>query len=230
MCKTRRICVCRELQQAIAEIMLYRFFYSFRRILTVCLRRKKSALYLLFYAAVWFSAAGFSGRPESSAAPVKAEMRKKAAEMDYAAIGSSGLPLPRFVTLKSARVNMRVGPDRNKYPIAWTYCRQGLPVEIVQEYDNWRRIRDKDGTLGWVNAALLSGKRAAIVLGAASAALVPLYAAADKNSAVLIKAESGVIGNIKRCDGQWCLLEINKNRGFIEQDMLWGVYAGEVIK
>lgn len=155
---------------------------------------------------------------DSAAAPAAAET-----------IGRSGLPLPRFVTLKAARVNMRVGPDRHKYPVLWSYQRQGLPVEIVQEYDNWRRIRDVDGALGWVNAAMLSGKRAALLAPKQQSGLVPLYAKADKSSAVVIKAEPGVIGAVKSCDGQWCLLDISRNRGFIRQNLLWGVYPHEVI-
>ena len=75
-----------------------------------------------------------------------------------AAKGASGLPLPRFVSLKSKSVNLRVGPSVD-YAIAWRYMRPGVPVEIIQEYDNWRRIRDADGAEGWVNQALLSGDR-----------------------------------------------------------------------
>ncbi len=78
-----------------------------------------------------------------------------------AAKGPSGLPLPRFVTLKSKRVNLRIGPGTD-YAASWMYLKAGLPVEIIQEYDNWRQIRDADGTEGWVNQSLLSGSRAAI--------------------------------------------------------------------
>lgn len=76
--------------------------------------------------------------------------------------GPSGLPLPRFVSLKSAKVNSRTGPGVN-YAIEWLYLKAGLPVEILQEYDNWRRIRDSEGSEGWINQTLLSGKRTAIV-------------------------------------------------------------------
>jgi len=144
--------------------------------------------------------------------------------------GPSGLPLPRFVTLKANRVNMRIGPDQNKYPVIWSYRQQGLPVEIVQEYDNWRRIRDSSGTTGWVNAALLSGKRAVIIAPQQKDGLLPLYAAAGTANAVTIRAEPGVIGAIRRCDGEWCELEIAKYRGYIQEDKLWGVYRREVIE
>ena len=78
-----------------------------------------------------------------------------------ARVGPSGLPLPRFVSLKSGRVNSRIGPGVN-YPVDWLYLKPGLPMEIIQEYDNWRRVRDSDGSEGWINQSLLSGRRTAI--------------------------------------------------------------------
>jgi len=146
-----------------------------------------------------------------------------------AATGPSGLPLPRFVTLKSNHANMRVGPDQGKYPISWTYKQRGLPVEILQEYDNWRRIRDVDGTVGWVNAGLLSGKRGAIITPKGRG-LSPLYAEPSAQARVVIKAEAGVIARVEECDGVWCELSIDGNHGYIQQTKLWGVYPHEVIK
>src|SRR5690606_10249241 len=78
-----------------------------------------------------------------------------------AAVGASGLPLPRFVSLKSGKVNLRIGPGLN-YPVEWLYLRAGVPMEIIQEYDNWRRVRDAEGAEGWINQSLLSGRRTAI--------------------------------------------------------------------
>jgi SH3-like domain-containing protein len=75
---------------------------------------------------------------------------------------SSGLPVPRFVSLKSDRVHVRGGPSRD-HDIAWLFTRAGLPVEVTAEYDNWRRIRDWEGAEGWVYHTLLSGKRTALV-------------------------------------------------------------------
>ena len=69
-------------------------------------------------------------------------------------VGPSGLPLPRFVSIKPARVNVRVGPGRN-YTVVFSYQKQGLPVEITQEYDQWRKIRDSEGDEGWVYQCLL---------------------------------------------------------------------------
>src|SRR5580692_9611286 len=71
---------------------------------------------------------------------------------------ASGLPVPRFVSLKADRVTVRGGPDKD-HDVSWIYTRVGWPVEITAEFENWRRIRDSDGSEGWVYHSLLSGKR-----------------------------------------------------------------------
>ena len=81
-----------------------------------------------------------------------------------AASGSaSGLPVPRFVSLKADRVNVRSGPNKDQ-EVRWVYTRAGMPVEITAEFENWRRIRDWEGAEGWVYHSLLSGKRTAVVV------------------------------------------------------------------
>lgn len=153
--------------------------------------------------------------------------------------GASGLPLPRFVSLKSDKVNVRVGPGRQN-ALVWTYQRKGLPVEIIYEFDNWRKIRDSDGETGWVLASLLAGTRTAMVMtwnredtssgGKKNAALEKFYKRPDETGAIVAQVESGVIGRVKTCDGQWCRLEIKGYAGWLKQQLLWGVYPGEKIK
>ena len=75
---------------------------------------------------------------------------------------NSGLTIPRFVSLRSNKVFVRTGPAL-RYPIKWIYTREGLPVEVVQEFDTWRKVRDKDGEEGWIHSSLLSGKRHAVI-------------------------------------------------------------------
>src|SRR5262245_37242621 len=70
----------------------------------------------------------------------------------------SGLPLPRFASLRSDEANVRSGPG-TRYPIDWVFRRKGMPVEIVAEYENYRKIRDWQGASGWVHQSLLTGKR-----------------------------------------------------------------------
>ena len=144
--------------------------------------------------------------------------------------GASGLPLPRFVSLKTERVNVRSGPARDNQ-VNWVYTRVGLPVEIIAEYDNWSRIRDWEGAEGWVLHSLLSGKRTALVSAVAKKIddFAPIHASADRTSAVTARLQSGVIATVKRCDGHWCRIAGEGFDGWIEQERLWGVYPGEKV-
>ena len=90
----------------------------------------------------------------------------------------SGLPVPRFVSIKPDRVKVRGGPTWD-HDVTWIYTRAGLPVEITAESDNWRRIRDWEGSEGWVYHSMLSGRRTAVVTAKEKDALVPLQAKAD---------------------------------------------------
>jgi SH3-like domain-containing protein len=142
---------------------------------------------------------------------------------------ASGLPVPRFVSLKADRVNVRGGPDKD-HDVAWIYTRVGWPVEITAEFENWRRIRDSDGTEGWVYHSLLSGKRMAAVQLKTKTDLAPLYAKPDAQSGVTARLQFGVLGTIKRCTGTWCQLVGDGFDGWIEQDRLWGVYPDEKVE
>jgi SH3-like domain-containing protein len=142
---------------------------------------------------------------------------------------TSGLPVPRFVSLKTDRVNVRGGPDKD-HDVAWIYTRVGLPVEITAEFENWRRIRDSDGTEGWVYHSMLSGKRMATVQLKSKTELAPLRAKPDAESAVAAQLESGVLGSISHCTGTWCRIAGQGFDGWIEQSQLWGVYPGEKIE
>jgi SH3-like domain-containing protein len=141
----------------------------------------------------------------------------------------SGLPVPRFVSLKTDRVNVRGGPDKD-HDVAWIYTRIGWPVEITAEFENWRRIRDFDGTEGWVYHSMLSGKRTAAVRLKSKTDIAPLYAKPDPQSAVEARLQSGVLGAIKHCTGTWCRLSGEGFDGWIEQNRLWGVYPDEKVE
>ena len=136
----------------------------------------------------------------------------------------SGLPLPRFVSLGANEVNLRTGPDR-RYPIAWVYKRRGLPVEIIQEYGIWRRIRDVDGVEGWVNRHLLTSARTAYV----TAQTRTLYARPEASSAAVWRVEPGVVAKIALCEEDWCQLNIGGRTGWIRRNEIWGAYPRETI-
>jgi SH3-like domain-containing protein len=141
---------------------------------------------------------------------------------------STNLPVPRFVSLKADRVNVHVGPAKT-YEVKWVYQRAGLPVEIVAEFETWRRIRDSDGTEGWVYHSLLSGRRTGVVIAKTQDELVPLHEYPDGESAVVARLQPGVLGSVKRCGGQWCRLSGHGFEGWIRQVRLWGVYPNEKV-
>ena len=142
---------------------------------------------------------------------------------------TSGLPVPRFVSLKADRVNVRGGPDKD-HDVTWIYTRVGWPVEIVAEFENWRRIRDSDGSEGWVYHSMLSGKRTATVQLQSKADLVALHAKPDVASPVTAQLQSGVLGLVKHCTGAWCRFVGDGFDGWVEQNRLWGVYPDEKIE
>lgn len=141
----------------------------------------------------------------------------------------SGLPVPRFVSLKSDRINVRSGPGRDQ-DVRWVYTRAGMPVEITAEFENWRRIRDWQGAEGWVYHSLLSGKRTAVVVPTLKTDLVPLYYGPDTKSAVVARLEAGVLGRLVSCTGTWCKFSGKGFNGWIMQVRLWGAYPNEKIE
>ena len=142
---------------------------------------------------------------------------------------TSGLPIPRFVSLKQDKVNVRGGPTKD-HEVAWVYTRAGLPVEITAEFENWRRIRDWEGGEGWVYHTLLSGRRTASVAPQAKGEVLPLHDKPDAQSAVVAKLQAGVTGTVKRCTGAWCRIAGDGFDGWIEQSRLWGVYPNEKVE
>lgn len=130
--------------------------------------------------------------------------------------------LPRFASLRSGEANLRAGPG-TRYPIHWVYHRRSMPVEIIDEYGNWRKIRDVDGTEGWLHHGLLSGLRTALIFGETRT----LRRNPDLNSYPVLKAKPMVISKLLRCSRTWCYMEIGGYKGWMEKTAIWGVYADE---
>ena len=139
----------------------------------------------------------------------------------------TGLPLPRFVSLRSDEVNMRTGPGR-RYPVEWVYRRQGLPVEVIAEFDTWRRVRDWQGIDGWMHSSVLSGERYVVVTGDVRV----LRREGDPNSPPVARAEVSVIARLLECPEKtaWCRVDIDGVRGWLRRDEFWGVYEDEVVE
>jgi SH3-like domain-containing protein len=135
------------------------------------------------------------------------------------------LPVPRFVTLRSDQVNLRTGPG-DRYPIDWVLTRRNMPVEIVAEFSNWRKIRDFDGATGWVQERMVTGRRNVIVRGQ----IRSLRDQPASDAAVIARAEAGVIAKLLECNPDWCRIEANSVAGWLKREEVWGVYPKEVVQ
>ena len=134
-------------------------------------------------------------------------------------------PLPRFASLRAAEVNLRAGPG-TQYPIEWVFQRRSLPVEILAEYGQWRKIRDADGSEGWVHKSLLSGRRWVMITGAVRT----LRRSPSEAAQSVLRAEPGVLGRLLASDGAWRRVEIAGVKGWLPRGHLWGVLAGETLE
>jgi len=143
----------------------------------------------------------------------------------------TGLPMPRFVSIKSSPVNVRGGPSTN-HQVAWVFVRKDVPVEVTAEFENWRRIRDVDGDQGWVFHTLIDGERTVMVVGPDKQVpregdLVPLHFAPDTASDEVALVEPGVVGLMENCGQGWCAVRMGPHEGFMRASSLYGVYARE---
>ena len=133
------------------------------------------------------------------------------------AIGASGLPLPRFVALDSGKVNVRTGPGKS-YPIKWVFERNHLPVMIVDESEDWRRIEDHEGETGWVHKNLLAGQQTILVISQVGIMRrLPRHDARE-----VLRADQHVVGDLLECQPGWCFAEIAGQRGWMDQADIWG--------
>lgn len=138
-------------------------------------------------------------------------------------INPSGLPIPRFVSLRSGEVNLRTGPGLT-YPINWIYQRAGMPVEVVEEFDTWRKIRDWEGSEGWVHQSMLDGKRTFLVTGS-DVQTMRLSPELDAHPAA--RLSPGVVGELLECGPVWCRGTIQGYHGWIERELIFGVLPDE---
>lgn len=139
----------------------------------------------------------------------------------------SGMSLPRMVSLRSDNVHARKGPGKN-YPIEWIYKQKGAPLEIINEYELWRQVRDWEGTTSWIHKTLLTGKRFIKVITPGEN---NIYQRPDDEAKVVAKVEDGVIGEIKKCPkkSEFCLIKFDSIEGWVNKKNVFGVYENEVL-
>lgn len=139
------------------------------------------------------------------------------------ALSASGLPVPRFVVLKFDEVNLRTGPG-SRYPIRWVYKHKYMPMEVIEEFGHWRKLRDIQGDEGWAHKSQLSGTRMAIFREDTALLRYP-----ETDAPPMIRVKKGVIGQLLECDMQWCEVQVQSYKCWVQKQKLWGVYPREII-
>ncbi len=178
--------------------------------------------------AVWGHAAGVAWAQETSAsgrAESKTGLKTLSPLVGQTTGAVTGLAVPRFVSLRSDKVHVRSGPG-TRYPIRWVYLRKNLPVEVVQEFETWRKIRDNEGQEGWLHQSLIAGRRYALITGTEP---VTAYRKPDIDTAVVYRMEPGVVARVDECTNKWCLLVSSGFEGWVEKKSIWGIYPSEGI-
>jgi SH3-like domain-containing protein len=130
---------------------------------------------------------------------------------------AQSVDVPYWASISVDEARMRKGPSSD-VPVMWEYRRRDLPVKVIERFENWRKVEDPDGTKGWMAARLLSRTRTAIVTGGVR----PMHESPSRSSAVLYRAEAGVVGRIAECADGWCRFDVRGRRGWIEADHIWG--------
>ncbi len=146
------------------------------------------------------------------------------AKEGVSAFRSTNYPLPRFISLGKSKVYVRAGPG-SRFPIKWEYQKKSLPVEVILEFEHWRKIKDYEGEEGWIHKSLLSGRRSVLVRGSEN---IPVY---NKVGGRLIAYFApDVVASVDECEVDWCRLSSAGYKGWVEKKSLWGVYPKELIE
>ena len=139
-------------------------------------------------------------------------------------VRGTGLPVPRFVTLKSGEVNMRAGPG-TEYPVLWQYRKKDLPLRVEAEFGVWRKVVDHEETTGWMHQSVVSLKRHALVTTSSAR----IYASPDNGAALVAVAERNALLELQSCPTQWCKVAAGDLRGWVARTAIWGLLDGEIL-
>ena len=163
--------------------------------------------------------AGIAGGEAKAAKPEAGgqNVPDKASKDGKAESGKSGLPLPRYASLRANEVNVRTGPGV-RYPVKWVFVRRNLPIEIIAEFSTWRKIRDWQGTEGWVHRSMLSGKRTVIITNEVQV----MRREPSRWAPPVARVEAGVVAHIIECGVEWCRVEAGGFSGWVKNGQFWG--------
>ncbi len=129
----------------------------------------------------------------------------------------------RFVSTRSNEVNARNGPGVN-YPVVYVYTKKSEPLAVVQEFNEWRKVKDFSGSESWIHSSLLSTKRYAVV---SLEGIHEIYRFATKKSRIVAKIEKNTRCKIEKITEIFCQISVDGYKGWIEKKLLWGIFVGE---
>ena len=183
-------------------------------------------LILFLFLATFTACLLLAGGPAEGAIAVPAEAQETTPKNSPTRqlSSKSGLLLPRFVSLSLEPANVRRGPGV-EYPLLWQYQRRGVPVEIIDEYGEWRKIRDYDASEGWMHKRLLRGPRMVRLRGEQSS--LALRSSPDPEAGVLARLQAGTFAELRECTPAWCALKIGAHQGWVKRVDIWGLYDSE---
>ncbi|MBQ4874529.1 MAG: hypothetical protein HRK26_00240 [Rickettsiaceae bacterium H1] len=122
-----------------------------------------------------------------------------------------------FVSIKSDKANLRIGPSTD-YPIEWVYVRKNMPVYVLEKYEQWRKIKDMEGEIGWMHQSLLSNKHYFITVGKTVIRNNP-----DHKAKIKAYVDPKIIGRLFKCENEWCKVKVENITGWIKKKHVWGV-------
>lgn len=124
-----------------------------------------------------------------------------------------------FASLRANETNVRAGPGQN-YPIKFTFKLRGLPVRVINEYDNWNEIEDYEGQTGWVTQSLLTKKRTLLVQTKKS--FINMHRKDSEKSRIIFRLENNVVGDYLKCVEDWCGIKVNNKKGWVQKSEVFG--------
>ena len=133
------------------------------------------------------------------------------------------LPIPRYVSMKASKANIRRGPSVT-HRIDWVFMRRNMPLQVIAEFGHWRRVVDQEGVGGWIHHSLISGVRTVLI----QKEMLDLHTRPNEQSPVAAQVEAGVVAWLDQCAPDWCRIKVAGYKGWAPKSALWGVDADEV--
>lgn len=146
------------------------------------------------------------------------------AETEEKADTPSGLPVPRWVSVRGSPASMRAGPGLD-YPILWRFERSGVPLQVITETREWRKVCGPDGSIAWIHRSLTSGRRRAMALQA-----TPMLAEPETGSDIRAQLAARGFVSLEACEGGWCEVSAGDSEGWVPETALFGAQEEAVCR